>query len=300
MGVRAAGGPMSRTARPVTDAVGDTVAAMGALLSVSAVIAGLVAENAARAARIALSRGAHVPSLRPTLTRGLYAAATEVRTIGARRLGPLADALLPEAAAAVLSRLDVAGLVERYVDIDRIAGRLDIDAVAARLDVDRVVDRVDVDAIAAGLDLNTLVEKVDVRRVVDRVDLDEIVARVDIDRVIDRVDLDEIVARVDIDRVIDRVDPDEIVARVDIDRAAARLDLDPVIARAGIVELARYVIEEIDLAALIQSSTASVSAEVVRGVRDQGADADRAVERVVDRLLLRRRGRHDADPGHAR
>ena len=144
---------------------------------------------------------------------------------------------------------------------------------------------------------------------VDRIDLDEIVARVDIGRVIDRVDVDEIVARVDIDRiidrvdigrVIDRVDLDEIVARVDIDRVAARLDLDPVIARAGIVELARYVIEEIDLAALIQSSTASVSTEVVHGVRDQGADADRAVERVIDRLLLRRHGRHDADPGHAR
>jgi hypothetical protein len=124
------------------------------------------------------------------------------------------------------------------------------------------------------------------------------VARVDIDRVIDRVDLDAIVARVDIDRVIDRLDLDAIVARVDIDRIAARLDLDPVIERANIVELARYVVQEIDLAAIIRSSTASLSTEVVRGVRDQGADADRAVERVVDRLLLRRHGRHDALPAH--
>jgi hypothetical protein len=254
---------MRRTALPVPDVVGDTVGAMAAVVSVSAVIARLVTENAARAARIALSRNTHVPRVRPALTRGLHAAATDVRTVGARRLGPLADALLPQAAAAVLSRLDVAGLVERYVDIDRIAGRLDVDAVAARLDVGRVVDRVDVDAIAAGLDLNTLVEKVDVRRVIDRVDLDE------------------------------------IVSRVDIDRIAARLDLDPVIARANVVEIARYVIGEIDLPALIRSSTASVSTGVARGVRDQGADADRAVERVVDRLLLRRHGRHDADPGHA-
>jgi hypothetical protein len=30
-----------------------------------------------------------------------------------------------------------------------------------------------------------------------------------------------------------------------------------------------------------------VSSEMVRSVRDQGADADRAVERIVDRLLHR-------------
>jgi hypothetical protein len=161
----------------------------------------------------------------------------------------------------------------------------------ARVDLARIIDRIDPDEIVA---------RVDLARIIDRIDPDEIVARVDLARIIDRIDPDEIVARVDLARIIDRIDPDEIVARVDLDRAAARLDLDPVIARAGIVELARYVIEEIDLAALIQSSTASVSAEVVRGVRDQGADADRAVERVVDRLLLRRHGRHDADPGHAR
>jgi hypothetical protein len=85
---------------------------------------------------------------------------------------------------------------------------------------------------------------------------------------------------------------------IDIVRIAARLDLDPVIERAYIVELARYVVQEIELAAIIRSSTASLSTEVVRGVRGQGADADRAVERVVDRLLLRRHGRHDALPAH--
>jgi hypothetical protein len=268
---------MSRTDRPVTDAVGDTATALVAVISVSAVIARLVAESALRASQIALSRRGHVPVVRPAVARSLQVAATDVRTVSARGLGHLADVLLPRTAAAVLSRLDVAGLVQRYVDVDRIAGLLDVDAVAARLDVDRVVDRVDVEAIAAGLDLNTLVEKVDIGRVIDRVDLDEIVARVDIGRVIDRVDLDEIVARVDIDRI------------------AARLDLDPVIARANVVDIARYVVQEIDLPAIIRSSTVSVSTDVVRGVRAQGADADRAVERVVDRLLLRRSGRHDGD-----
>jgi hypothetical protein len=283
---------------PVTDAAGDVAAAAGAVVSVSAAIARLLTDRALHASQIAISRREHVPVVRPALARELRRAADEVRDAGARRLGHLADALLPRTAAAVLSRLDVAALVGQYIDVDRIAGFLDIDTVAARLDVGRVVDRVDIDAIAAGLDLDSLVEKVDIARVIDRVDIDAIVARVDIDRVIDRVDIDAIVARVDIDRVIDRVDIDAIVARVDIDRIASRLDLDPVIERANIVELARYVVQEIDLAAIIRSSTASLSTDVVRGVRDQGADADRAVERVVDRLLLRRHGRHDALPAH--
>lgn len=274
---------MSRTARPVA----DTVSALVAVLSVSAAVARLLAEGAERAARTALARPGHVPVVRPALSHGLHTGADRMWAVASQRLGPLADALLPRTAAAVLSRLDVAGLVERYVDVQRIAGWLDVDAVAAQLDIGRVIDRVDIDAIAAGLDLNTLVEKVDIARVINRVDLDEVVARVDIARVIDRLDLDQIVARVDIDRVIDRLDLDQIVARVDID---------PVIERANIVEIARYVVQELDLPALIRSSTTSVSTDVVRGVRDQGVDADRAVERVVDRLLLRRHGRRDGYP----
>jgi hypothetical protein len=238
------------------------------------------------------------------VARGLRRGGEQAWAVASRRLGPVADALLPPAAAAVLSRLDVAGLVERYVDVGRIAAGLDVDAVAARLDVGRVVARVDVDAIAAALDLNALVEKVDVTRVIDRVDLDEIVARVDIARVIDGIDLDQIVARVDIGRIVDGIDLDEIVARVDItrvidgidlDQIVARVDIDRVIERANIVEIARYVIEEIDLPALIRSSTASMSTDVVRTVRDQGVDADRAVERFVDKLLLRRHGRLDGN-----
>jgi len=287
---------MGRTGSPMTDAASDVAAAAVAVVSVSAAIARLMADRAMRASRSAIARREHVPVVRPTLARGLRAAADDVRAVAVRRLGYLADALLPPTAAAVLSRLDVPGLVQRYVDVNRIAGLLDVDSVAARLDVGRVVDRVDIGAVAASLDLDSLVEKVDIARVIDRVDLDEIVARVDIARVIDRLDLDEIVARVDIARVIDRLDLDEIVARVDIDKIASRLDLDPVIERANILELARYVVQEIDLPAIIRSSTASLSTDVVRGVRDQGADADRAVERVVDRLLLRRRGRHDALP----
>jgi hypothetical protein len=82
---------------------------------------------------------------------------------------------------------------------------------------------------------------------------------------------------------------------VNLDRAVDRVDLDRVIDRADVIGLVRYVIREIDLPALLRSSTGSVTSEMVRSVRDQGADADRAVERVVDRFLLRRRSRRGAE-----
>ena len=269
---------MTLAPRPASHAVAGPTDAAAALASAGTAIARYAFSVTARTALDLVP----LPRLRRAVhPRSWSAAAREAASAlrtAEQQLSELADVLLPWLAREVLSRLDVVDLVREYVDIDRIAAGLDVDAVAARLDIDSVIERVDLDGIAAGLDLNTLVEKVDVARVIDRVDLDEIVSRVDIDRV---------VATVDLDRVIDRVD---------VDRVAARLDLDPVIERANVVAIARYVIEAIDLPELIRSSTASVTAETVRGVRDQGVDADRAVERVMDRLLLRRHGRHDGAP----
>jgi hypothetical protein len=134
-------------------------------------------------------------------------------------------------------------------------------------------------AVLARLDVPTLVrEFVDMDRLAAMLDVDAVVARVDLDAVLDRVDLDSIVARVDLDRAVDRVDLDRAVDRVDVDR---------VIARTDVADLARYIVQVIDLPGLLRASTGSVSSEMVRSVRDQGADADRAVERVVDRLLHR-------------
>ncbi len=180
------------------------------------------------------------------------------------RLGTLLDAVVPQLVREVLSRLDVTRLVGEFVDLDRVAADLDVDAVADRLDLDRVLARVDLNEIA------------------------------------DRIDLDRAAARLDLDRIVDRLELDEIVARVDLDRAAARLDLDPILERADIVGLARYVIEAIDLPEIIRSSTGTMTSDVVRGVRAQGADADEAVQRVVDRLLRRRGPRDEAAPGQER
>lgn len=266
----------------------DTLRAATAVASAWSTLARSAVVAATRRPRSALRDVPFPTGGRPVLPPGWPGAATR-HTVAAGAataewLGRLADALVPRVVEGVLSRIDVTVLVEQFVDLDRIAARLDVDAVAARIDIDAVVARVDVDTIAAGLDLDTLVEKVDIARVIDRVDLDAVVDRVDPDRIAARVDLDRVVARVDLDRIVDRLD---------IDRAAARIDIDSIIERADIVGLARYVLQEIDIAGIVRSSTDAVTTEMVRDVRAHSVDADRAVERVVDRLL-RRPGRRTA------
>ena len=75
-------------------------------------------------------------------------------------------------------------------------------------------------------------------------------------------DLDDVRAfddRVQVDAGDDLVDIERVIDRLDLDKIVARVDIDPVIERANIVEIARYVVQELDLPALIRSSTASVS-----------------------------------------
>jgi hypothetical protein len=205
----------------------------------------------------------------------------------AAAVSALADRLVPVIARGVLARLDVPALVREYVSVDELAAMLDVDAVAARVDLEALIRRVDVDAIAAGLDLDAVLE---------RVDLDGVIARVDLEALVAGLDLDRIVEGVDVAKVVDRIDLDAIVERVDLDRAVDRVDVDRVIARADITGLAWYVVREIDLPGILRASTGSVTTEMVRSVRDQGVGADRAVERVVDRLLHRHGGRRAGAP----
>src|SRR3954468_15515954 len=264
--------------------VGDAVDGAFAVLAVSGALARYAAEVAATGRRRVLARLPLAGQARG-LRRALYGPTAQLlahpASAAVRAVSVAADQVVPEVVRAVLARLDVPALVREYVDIDRLAAMLDVHAVVARVDLDAVLERVDLDAVVARVDLDA---------VVARLDLDRIVDKVDVSRVIDKVDLDQVVSRVDLDRAVDRVDLDRAVDRVDIDRVLSRTDL------AG---LARYVVAEIDLPGLLRASTGSVTTEVVRSVRDQGADADRAVERVVDRLL-RRQARHTGPPGSER
>ena len=293
-------------AQPNVSAVEDAVNGAFAVLTVAAALVEYVVETTAQGRRAVLSRlpmAGYLPGLPHALAHPASAAV--------HALAGMADRLVPRVAHTVLARLDVPALVREYVDLDRLAALLDVEAVVARVDLDASVDRVDIARILERVDVDAIVDRADIARVLDRVDLDAVVDRVDIARILDRVDLDAVVARVDLDAVVDRVDIARILERVDIDAVVDRADIarvldrvdidavvdradvDRVIARADIAGLARYVVAVIDLPGLLRASSDSVTSDMVRSVRDQGADADRAVERIVDRLL-HRHGRRTA------
>jgi hypothetical protein len=92
--------------------------------------------------------------------------------------------------------------------------------------------------------------------------------------------------------VLDQLDlTDLVVQRVDLDQVAQHLDIDAIVARIDLIGLAEYIVDGIDLPKIIRDSTGSVASEGVRGVRMQGIEADEALAKFIDRLLLRRRPR---------
>jgi hypothetical protein len=302
-------------------AMGDAADGALAIVAVAGALVRYAVDTATRNSRVLshLPFTGPLPVARRVLGGPVARALAHPATAAVRALAVVADELVPEVTRAVLARLDVPGLVREFVDVDRLAAMLDVEAVVARVDLDavvarvdldaiidkvdiaRVLDRVDLDAVVARVDLDAIIDKVDIARVLDRVDLDAVVARVDLDAIIDKVDIARVLDRVDLDAVVARVDLDGAVDRVDLDRAVDRVDVDRVISRTDLAGLARYVVQEIDLPGLLRASTGSVTNEMVRSVRDQGVDADRAVERIVDRLLHRqgrRTGTIEGGPDH--
>ena len=109
--------------------------------------------------------------------------------------------------------------------------------------------------------------------------------------IIDRVDLKAIVYR-----ALDELDLTQVVLdRVDIDAIVARADLDPILDRLPLSDLAEYVIEEIDLPAIIRSSTGGIALDAVAAARIRSMAADELLSRITDAILLKRR-RHTATP----
>ena len=242
--------------------------AVPALVDIGIGAAGFAASGAVRvvrmSGRVAAPVGAVLmhPPLLPrtwhpaTLVSGLGDRGRHYRQASEREVDAVTAALVPRVIAAVLDRIDLTELVLRRVDLDRVVGSVDVLAAVRRLDLTAIV--------------------------LEGVQLDSIVAGVDIDAIVERIDIDAIVAGVDLDPIIARVDPDPIADRVNVQAVIDRIDL---------VGLAKYVVQEIDLPEIIRESTGSVASEAVRGARMQSIEADQAVQRAVDRLLLRRRHR---------
>lgn len=113
-----------------------------------------------------------------------------------------------------------------------------------------------------------------------------------LDRALEHVDLDALVdallADLDLDRLLARAIADVDLPRI-VDEALGRLDLTKVVLdNVDLVTVAQAVIDGVDLPAIVRESSGSIASETVDTVRLQGIDADRAVARIVDRLLLRR------------
>ena len=118
--------------------------------------------------------------------------------------------------------------------------------------------------------------------------VDAIVSRVNItELVISKVDL-----RAVIEAALDQLDLTEIVVqRVDVDRIVAQANVEDVIDRVPMIQIADYIIEEIDLPQIIRESTGGIAMDAFTSTRLSAARTDDFVSRVVDALLLRRKGR---------
>jgi hypothetical protein len=163
-----------------------------------------------------------------------------------------------------------------------------VESVLARLDLDTVVGTalgsMDLDPIAQSalddLDLAqvvaTALQEIDITSiVVEQVALGQVVTAA-----LDQLDLTEIVvSRVDLERVV--------VAALDA------LDLTAIVQqRVDLATIAEEVVEEIDLPEIIRASTGGIATEGVHTVRLQSVQADEAVSRLADRLLIRLRRRN--------
>ena len=178
-----------------------------------------------------------------------------------------------EEAAAAFLRLLIPQAVDAALD------QIDLnELVATRVDVGQIIERVDLDRAIAGVDLDAIVNGLDIDRILERIDLQAVVARVPIDQIVSRLDIDAIVARVDLD---------QIVSKVDVQAVADKLDLQELVRRLDLTSIASEVIEEVNLTRIIQEAVGSMTTETVGGIRVQSMNADRAISRLVERLLRR-------------
>jgi hypothetical protein len=150
-------------------------------------------------------------------------------------------------------------LALNLADVDELLvqalGRMDLQQLAraalAELDVDELIT-----SALAGLDLTRLVEQV-----LAGLDLTPVV-----ENVVQRMDLEEIVYN-----ALDQLDLTQLVLE-----------------RVDLVKVADVIVDGVDLPEIIRDSTGSMALETVHDVRLQGVEADRAVSRLVDRVLRRR------------
>jgi|1186.fasta_scaffold16283_2 hypothetical protein len=227
------------------------------------------------AVRVALNPPLVPTRLRPRrFLRDVAATWVADRPGTARSLSALSASIAPVATEVV------GGMVDRETLWPRAFALLDLnralDSILAELDLDHLVD-----TAVSRLDLERAV-----RHILEGVDVTALV-----EEVLRGTDLSEVA-----EAAFEQLDLTSVVLQhVDVDRLAAgiltELDLTRlVVEHVDMVSLANAVVDGIDLPQIVRESSSSVTAETVDSVRLQGIDADRAVAKLVDRMLMR--GRH--------
>jgi hypothetical protein len=75
---------------------------------------------------------------------------------------------------------------------------------------------------------------------------------------------------------------------VDVDEIVGKTDLDAVIDRIPMLQIADYIIEEVDLPQIIRESTGGVALDAFTTTRVSAIRADEIISTMVDTVLLRR------------
>ncbi|MFM1917577.1 MAG: hypothetical protein RJB01_1092 [Actinomycetota bacterium] len=165
---------------------------------------------------------------------------------------------------------------------------LDLIAGMRGLTAYTVASAIHITSAAAASVINSLLD-----RVVPVV-ADAIVSRIDVtELVLSQVDLRPIVLK-----ALDELDLTRIVLdRVDVNAIVAEADIDTIINRVPIVEIADYVMDEIDLPSIIRESTGGVADAAMQGLRMQSTRIDTSLSSLTDRILSRRRARDLDAPG---
>jgi hypothetical protein len=83
----------------------------------------------------------------------------------------------------------------------------------------------------------------------------------------------------------------QVLRHVDVNEIAASVDVEALIRRVDLAGIAREVLDQIEVEDVIRESSGSLAVQTVDALRTRGAEADRNLARVVDRLLQRRNDR---------
>lgn len=116
-----------------------------------------------------------------------------------------------------------------------------------------------------------------------------------VDAIVSRLDLTDVVIRnVDLRAVVtaalDEIDLTQIVVdRVDVDQIVAKADIDAVVDRVPMLQIADYIIEEIDLPQIIRESTGGIAMDAFTTTRFSAVKSDEVLSKIVGTLLFRRK-----------